>query len=60
MSESPEHKVLWDRFNAASAKIRRCMAMKNGGIGAENEYAAAYESLVKAGLQRALRPKYTA
>jgi hypothetical protein len=46
------------RFEAATARVHEQLHLRQGGQAAENEYSAAYQALVKAGLAPQLRARY--
>lgn len=50
-----ENEQLWADYERATKKLK---GMSKQGGGAENDFAAAYQALVKAGLAQQLRGKY--
>jgi hypothetical protein len=51
-------KARWATFDAAARKVKGQLIAKSGGAGAENDYADAYQALVRDGLAQQLRGKY--
>jgi hypothetical protein len=49
--------ILW-RLDAAAKKVQQGLAMRHGGSAAEDEYGAAYQAAVAAGLKPQIRAKY--
>lgn len=55
---TPDQEKAVARFNQASHRVRLALAMRNGGVGAEQEYAAAYQQMAKLGLVSPLKRKH--
>lgn len=55
---TPEQEAAEARFKAASLRVSRAPTFRHGARGAENEYAAAYQGLVKLGLAYPLKAKH--
>lgn len=49
---------LRNQFEIASKKVKQALNSPKGGLAAENEYSAAYQKLVKAGLAQQIRKRY--
>lgn len=45
-------------LEAASRDLRKALPTTKGGVGNENNYSAAYQALVRAGVRPQLRSKY--
>lgn len=50
--------VLEQQFEAARKQIRQQKTMREGGAGAEGQYAQSYQNLVREGAASQIRAKY--